>query len=97
MQTLKNTTKKAKNYINSYYNAINNGIQDLYQCYTTYSNDKVKAMQYCKKLQSDLNGQNGYIVTYNIYQFTYAFIYYDKDNKKHLVYITKCNNFDIIL
>ena len=83
IKELKKTTKKAQKILNQYKNAKKNNCKKLDDVYTSFSNKKYIAFNYCLKLKNDLNGIEGYIISSNINVFTYAFISgYD------LIYIT---------
>lgn len=68
----------------------------LYDVYGRYSQAKADAYEYCRKREQEFNSCNGVITSYNIFQFTYAFI--GLCNGKHyLVYITKSADYAIEL
>lgn len=60
----------------------------LSDCYNSYSYAKEKAYNYCKNLQTQYNGYDFKIISYNTMQFTVGF-YCDFEGKTNFVYITK--------
>ena len=94
MTKLNKNTKKAKQLIDNYERATNNG--ELYQVYNNYSCYKERAINYCKTLQKTNNGKNGKITSFNSQIFTYAFVS-ENDNKTTLYYITPNNEYIIEL
>ena len=65
---------------------------ELSEVYGRYSTAKAQAMQYCKELQSNLNGFSGRICSANTFQFSYAFRYVNESGRDCLAYITRDHN-----
>lgn len=86
-------TTKAENTHEKYTIKCN----ELYQCYGSYSTDKINALEYCKNIVSHLqdcyniNVLNYGIHSKNIFQFTYVI---NADFNGHIItfYITKDSN-----
>ena len=71
-----------KRYLTSkYYN-------NLYNCYTNPSYNKVKALEYCNQLRNSKNGFDLKIIGYNCMQFSVGFQFIE-NNKLCFAYITK--------
>ena len=69
MKTLKNTTKAAARFINSYNNSRRNSLRD---CYTKYSTAKACAERECKRKMENENGYNFKILSFNTFGFSCA-------------------------
>lgn len=65
---------------------------ELWQVYGRHSAAKDEAMQYCRRLQSEMEGYDGRICSANTFSFTYAFRYKDADGQECLCYITKAQD-----
>lgn len=86
--------KKQEIMLSNYRHMLKYGYTDLYQVYGCFSAAKQKALDYCKGLQRRLGGHDGIIVSWNTFQFTYAFQYTDNDTGHEcLCYCTKCNDY----
>lgn len=81
--------KQNRGFYNTYKNAT---ARDLWDVYGRFSNNKVRAMQYCKELQYNMHGYDGRICSANTFSFTYAFQYVNESGKHCLAYITKAHN-----
>lgn len=96
MRELKNTTKQAQHFINSYnyYKNKNDG-SNLYKIYSSFSEKKYNAHLYCLKLKNDLNGFNACLCGHNCDFFTYAFLFRE-GNKTYLAFITPSYDYKIL-
>lgn len=83
------TITKNQTIKNAYARYLNeNGYFSLRECYKTYSYAKEKALNYCYDLMKKYNGYGGFIISYNIFNFTFGFIG-EYEGKKAFFYITK--------
>lgn len=94
MEKLNKNTQKAKQFIENYKRAKNNG--NLFDVYKNNSCKKYLAIMRCKDICQAYNGKNPKITSYNTFVFTYAFIV-ENDIQKQLVYITPNNEYIIEL
>lgn len=70
------------------YSRVNNG-DNLFKIYDRPSQEKWEALEYCKKLYSEMpNTSNFQIIGGNTYQFSVGFIQ-EENNQKYFIYITK--------
>lgn len=67
MKTIKNTTKAAARFINSYNNSRRNSLRD---CYTKYSTAKACAERDCRRWMDQENGHGFKILSFNTFGFT---------------------------
>ena len=88
-------TKKQKEMYESYKRAFNRGPKtELREVYGNYSHAKQEALDYCKSLQSRLNGYDGTIVGHSAHFFSYAFKYADfNTGNMCLCYCTHANDY----
>lgn len=66
----------------------NSRCYELYHCYDRYSENKCRAMDYCRELEEKYNGHSLKIISYNTSIFTVGFIGYI-DEKEAFFYITR--------
>ena len=86
-------TKKQQSMYDSYNYAYNRGPKtELHQVYTSYSVRKIEALNYCKRLQYQLNGYNATIVGHSAHFFSYAFKFKVND-ELWLCYCTHANDY----
>ena len=84
---IQNMTKQFKGVYNSYLNA-NNG-DNLFKIYDRPSEEKWKALEYCKKLYSEMEGASNFqIIVGNTYQFSVGFMQEENGNI-YFIYITR--------
>lgn len=81
-------TTQMKNAYRSYQLTSNT---NLWHVYTTWSDAKQEAFDYCKKLCAEHNGKGLKIVSANGFMFTCGFIC-EIDGKEAFVFITKDSN-----
>lgn len=63
---------------------------ELRNVYGTYSEDKEMAMNHCKAIKSELDGQYGIIIGHNSYTFSYGFQFVNPETGALcFAYITK--------
>ena len=93
LHELKNTTQKAKQYINNYNYSNDIFLRDVYG---SYSRAKEKAFEYCLKTLDTLGGYSQRITTFSKFVFTFAFVF-DFDGAKYLCYITPSKDYKIKL
>lgn len=87
MKELKNTSKKANNYICRYLNTTATTLRD---CYSNYSYAKENAYLHCVSVMNELSGYNMRIISHNCNFFTVAFLI-----KNGLVVITPYDKYVI--
>ena len=63
---------------------------ELWHVYDNFSDNKVRALDYCRELQYCLDGRRLRIVSHNCMVFTFGYT-----NYKGFWYITKCNDYFI--
>ena len=90
MIKLNKNTQKAQGFIWEY---VRSEKHDLYDCYNKHSFEKKRAFDYCINKQNEMDGNNGRILSYNTFVFTYAFM--TDDNK--LIVICPINEYEIQL
>lgn len=92
-------TKKAKELYELYRRAYDwcyaTELEEVYEYH--HSGAKNSALHYCKELERKCDSLDGCIVTYNIFQFTYAFTCLSEEGNTYLVYITKSYNYIVKL
>lgn len=86
-------TDRARGIISSYNYSSDT---ELYHAYDNFSDAKENAFNYCRKLEKDLNGHAGKIVSHNLFQFTYGF-FTEYEDKEYFIYITKSADYAIEL
>lgn len=97
MTNLKANTKRANQFISSYENAVSRGLYFLNDIYNSYSQSKANAYDYCRELRYKMDGFHFAVFNPCTSTFTAGFKYYDENKKLHIVIITKCNDYDIIM
>ena len=68
----------------------------LRDVYGSFSERKESSLRWCRNRMYELNGYGLVITSHNIFQFTCAFEFV-RNNKKHLAYFTRDNNFVVCL
>ena len=88
-------TKAQGRMLDNYRKAVKNGRKtELYEVYGRFSKDKIDALNRCKKLQVELDGEEGTICTHNSYSFTYGFLFINKKSGLlSLCYCTSSNRY----
>lgn len=95
MKQLKPNTKQAQHFISAYeHNLSRNNGDSLYEIYGHFSNEKQKALEYCKSLKNQLEGWQPCFTGHSCDTFSYGFLFI-KDNKTYLAYITYANDYCI--
>lgn len=82
-------TKLLRRQYQDYLKADNDG--NLFEFYATFSNEKYKALESCKRYMNKLNGKNLQIISANGWAFTVGFTFTTEDNRKAFCFITKDN------
>ena len=85
------TNSRAKVALSHYPDYLKATATSLNQVYGKYSKKKADAFDYCRKLCSDLGGEDIRILSSNGWAFTVGFTFV-KDGKKMFAYITKDHN-----
>lgn len=67
---------------------FNSDLYDLNQCYGKHSEKKDEAINYCRELYNTLGGFRFRIISYNRYNFSVGFYFYDSAGE-HFCYIRK--------
>ena len=82
-------TKSNKAMMNNVYLRMRN-TNDLYldDVYGKYSNNKVRAYNYCMQLMNENDGYYPRIISHNIFTFSFAFLFCH-ENRLAVSYITK--------
>ena len=83
----KKNAKIAKAHYTQYENTH---YYNLWDCYTSYSHNKIKAFEYCENLCNMLGGWGLRIISHNMMQFTVGFEFADPNTGELMfAYITR--------
>ena len=82
-------TTNNKNIKNKYNEYKRSDARQLWDVYGKFSNEKIKAFDYCVDLCKKYNGVDLKIISYNTFAFSCGFTYTNDDGRKMFVYITK--------
>ena len=80
--------ENSKNIREAYQRYVRSESRLLRDVYTSWSDEKQKAFNYCFEVYNKLDGRNYRIIGANTYSFSFGFIC-EIDGKKAFVYITK--------
>lgn len=90
--------KEMKKYFELYHYSTKYTLRDAY---SSFSLAKQEAFEYCEQIRKEkqifFQVSNGKIITASKFVFTYGFVYWDEDNKKHFALITPSKELDAIV
>lgn len=87
-------TQRQESIVNSYNRSSDT---ELYHCYSSFSEKKLHAWEYCKNLCYKYNGIGLKIISHNGYVFSAGFKFEDEQGRQCLMYITKTRDEIIVL
>ena len=64
----------------------------LFDCYESFSKAKWDALEYCKELCYQLNGDSLRIISHSCFAFSVGFVFVNEEGKSVFAYITKDYN-----
>ena len=84
--------QNTKQLRNAYKDYLLSTKTSLFDCYERPSKHKWDALDYCKGLCDELNGDSLRIISYNTNVFSVGFIFVNEEGKNVFAYITRDNN-----